>query len=141
MFTIFVLMLLIILLFILYVTYHNADGVYFSNTNFIYCKNEYACFHEIGHLLDYKKNNISLTTEFDEAINEYFYRMVFEIYYDNATIFDIKTYGELQILYERNNYNHGLSVFVANSEIYATIYAKYNGVTDDMPIEFQRFYK
>lgn len=94
-----------------------AKGIYFADFDYIVCNDPITCIHEQGHQLDSHLGEPSQTDEFKKAIDEI-----------------------LPILLSNNsciiNYD-GCDYY----EAYAKLWTAVNGNINDIPDEFQEFYK
>jgi hypothetical protein len=118
------------------------DGFHVDNSNFIYCKYESACMHEIGHFIDNKSNNPSNSKEFFNAIISYDRRILPFIYSNKSSEVEWQIFQTIQWIYQQdpNNYR-GVVSFIPTKEIYAEIYMIVGGDRNRIPREFKEFYK
>lgn len=88
-----------------------VDGSYNRVSRTIWCRTEYACIHEVGHKIDHESGWISHTSEFLRAVQVY-----------------------VPYTIESGFLSRNLE------EIYAELFARSEGVSENMPERLRPFY-
>lgn len=93
-------------------------GFYLPGIDFLFCTTPKTCIHEEGHRLDAKHGFISESIEYQVAINVF------------------------AIAHPDHPWSHAIRIYKDDwSEMYAQIYESVDGNIDQLPAEFQPFYR
>jgi hypothetical protein len=118
------------------------DGFILNDFNLIYCKNEVACWHEVGHFVDSFRGYVSYKPEFTTAITDYNKRMLILIYQDLASEINTEIFATIKWIYNMPiSKSKGILGFSPSAEIYAEIYRITRSDLDKIPLEFKEFYR
>lgn len=123
----------------------NSRGQYFGNPDVLYCKDPYACRHEIGHRMDHDLGYPSMSTDFSMAVRLYVIVQLSEsgnaeAYEENSLAYSILSAPGV-VGYDKEFSFGGSEMWSSPMmELYASLYANVDGNIGLLPPELQRFY-
>ena len=119
--------------------FNQHSSFYLSDLNFIHCKDNVACRHEVGHLMDDDLGDPSTTEKFGAAVSLYLY---YQVKYDETDAITDAIFGTGGIFYYSKEYKPFNSEAGSSpqQELYANIYLAVNGDVSKLPPVFREFY-
>ena len=107
-------------------------GAYNTISEMIWCNNQSACIHEVGHKLDDEADWISHSNEFSLAVSAFVWHEIAEHEITHPYVYKIMKFPGI--------FSYAPPWTDPNAELYASIFQWSEGKKENMPEIFRRFY-